>query len=159
MIKKYKIKILLKEKRNNECFECSSLYPKFISLNNGIFICKDCAKIHINLPKTISYIIKNSLNDLTLKSIQYLSCGGNRRLKEFVNKEYPNLKNLSTFNFYQTYAMDYYRKYLLYLIEGGKKPVKPGLDKCYELITQKYLNTDIFKLNNIEAIAISILPA
>jgi len=41
---------------------------------------------------------------------------GNRKLTEFINKEYPNLKNLSLIYFYQTYAMDYYRKYLIYLI-------------------------------------------
>ena len=149
IIKKHKIKILLKEPKNNECFECSSLYPKYISLNNGIFICKDCSKIHLNFPKTISNIIKNDLNNLTLKNIQYLCCGGNRKLTEFINKEYPNLKNLSRIYFYQTYAMDYYRKYLIYLIEGGIKPVKPQLDKAYDLITINHLYIENLNKNNI----------
>ena len=147
IIKKRKIKILLKESKNQECFECSSLYPGYISLNNGIFICKECVKNHLNLPKSISNIIENNLNNLTLKNIQYLCCGGNRKLIEFINIEYPNLKKLSPLYFYQTYAMDYYRKFLEYLIEGGIKPIKPNIDIAYEIITQKYDN-NIFNLNN-----------
>ena len=147
IIKKRKIKILLKESKNQECFECSSLHPSYISLNNGIFICKECVKNHLNLPKNISNIIENNLNNLTLKNIQYLCCGGNRKLIEFINMEYPNLKKLTPLYFYQTYAMDYYRKFLEYLIEGGIKPIKPNIDKAYELITQRYDNS-IFNLNN-----------
>ena len=146
ILKKRKIKILLKEPKNNECFECSSSFPKYISLNNGIFICKDCAKNHLNFPKEISDIIKNDLNNLTLKNIQYLCCGGNRKLTEYINREYPNLKKLSPTYFYQTYAMDYYRKYLIYLIEGGLKPIKPNLDKAYELIRKDYSYSNIMNL-------------
>ena len=35
--------------------------------------------------------------------------------------------------------MDYYRKYLEYLIEGGIKPIKPNIDQANEIIIQKYL--------------------
>ena len=133
-IKSRKINILLKEPRNNECFECTNLYPEFISLNNAIFLCQNCVKIHFNFPKSISHIIKNDLNTLTLKNIQYLCCGGNQKLIDFINNEYPNLKKLSAHYLYQTYAMDYYRRWLYYLIEGGVKPIKPDSDKAYELI-------------------------
>ena len=142
IVKKRKIKILLKEPKNKECFECSSLFPEFISLNNGIFICKNCVKNHLKFPKSISDIYLNDLNYLSLKEIQYLSCGGNRKLIQFINMEYPNLTKLSPIYFYQTYAMDYYRKYLQYLIEGGNKPTKPDQDKAYELITHKYFNNN-----------------
>jgi hypothetical protein len=134
LIKKRKIKILLKEQKNKECFECSRLNPEYISLNNGIFLCHICVKRHLKYPKIISNIIKNNLNNLTLKNIQYLCCGGNQKLNEFINTEYPNLKNFAPEYLYQTYAMDYYRKSLEYLIEGGIKPNKPDKDKAYEFI-------------------------
>ena len=134
VIKKRKIKILLKEPKNNECFECSNFYPEYISLNNGIFICQNCAREHFKLPKSISYIIKNKLRSLNLNNIQYLCCGGNQKLSEFINSEYPNLKKFSPKHLYQTYAMDYYRKMLNYLIEGGIKPEKPDLNIAYNLI-------------------------
>ena len=134
IIKKRKIKLLLKDLRNNECFECSNNNPEYISLNNGIFLCEKCIDSHLTLPKTISNIIKNNLYRLTLNNIQYLCCGGNQKLIDFINKEYPNLKKLKPMYLYQTYAMDYYRKWLEYLIEGGIKPTKPNIDKAYELI-------------------------
>ena len=133
-IKKQKIKIILNIPKNNECFECSNLYPEFISLNNAIFLCKNCVKSHIHFPKYISNIFKNDLNNLTLKNIQYLCCGGNEKLKQFIKNEFPRLKKFSYQNLYRTYAMDYYRKYLEYLIEGGIKPIKPNKNKAYELL-------------------------
>lgn len=134
IIKKRKIKLLLKDPKNNECFECSNNNPEYISLNNGIFLCENCISSHLNLPKNISNIIKNNLSRLTLNNIQYLFCGGNRKLIDFINKEYPNLKKLKPIYLYQTYAMEYYRKLLNYLIEGGIKPAKPNIEKAYELI-------------------------
>jgi len=140
ILKKRKIKIFLKEPKNNECFECPNKYPEYISLNNGIFLCQECAKLHhFNLPRNISYIIKNNLNDISLKDIQYLSYGGNRKLLKFINDEFPNLKNFNPVHFYQTKAMDYYRKYLEYLIEGGIKPIKPEPNKGYELMSNEFL--------------------
>ena len=145
-IKKQKIKIILNIPKNNECFECSNLYPEFISLNNAIFLCKNCVKNHIHFPKYISNIFKNDLNNLTLKNIQYLCCGGNEKLKQFIKNEFPRLKKFSYQNLYRTYAMDYYRKYLEYLIEGGIKPIKPNKNKAYELI--KINNNNIKKSKN-----------
>ena len=139
-IKKQKIKIILNVPKNNECFECANLNPEFISLNNGIFICKKCIKNHINLPKSISNILKNDLNNLTLKNIQYLCFGGNEKLKQFIQNEFPKLKKFEFHNVYKTYAMDYYRKYLEYLIEGGIKPNKPNKNKAYDLIKINNIN-------------------
>ena len=144
-IKKQKIKIILNIPKNNECFECSNTNPEFISLNNGIFLCKDCIKNHKNFPKSISNIFKNDLNNLTLKNIQYLCCGGNEKLKQFIHSEFPKLKKFSFQNLYKTYAMNYYRKYLEYLIEGGIKPIKPNLNKAYELIK---INNNIKQIKN-----------
>ena len=147
VIKNQKIKIILKDPKNQQCFECSQLYPEYISLNNGIFLCKKCTKSHLHLSKNISNIIKNNLHNLTLKSIQYLYYGGNRKLIEFMNVEYKNLKKCTFLYFYQTYAMDYYRKFLEYLIEGGIKPVKPNSDKAYDLIMQNNYNNNNYNNN------------
>lgn len=151
VIKKRKIKILLKEPKNNECFECSNFYPEYISLNNGIFLCQNCVREHFKLPKSISYIIKNNLRSLNLNNIQYLCCGGNQKLSEFINSEYPNLKKFPPNHLYKTYAMDYYRKMLNYLIEGGIKPKKPDINNAYNLIE---INDEI--MNNNDNIIIDI---
>ena len=30
------------EEMNKECFDCGSENPEYISINNGIFLCKNC---------------------------------------------------------------------------------------------------------------------
>ena len=136
-IKRRKISIILQDPNNNECFECSKLNPECISINNAIFLCKNCIKNHLNLPKSISFIINNNIDNLSMKNIQYLSYGGNKNLKEFIMNNYPNLFNLSFEYLYQTYALDYYRKSIEYLIEGGIKPIKPDNYMGYEIIKLK----------------------
>ena len=71
IIKKRKIKILLKEQKNNECFECSNLYPEYISLNNGIFLCRNCVLDHINLPKS-KLKPNKTLNNISSKYFSFL---------------------------------------------------------------------------------------
>ena len=46
---------------NNLCFECGSKNPQYISINNAVFICKDCIVNHLSFPHDISQIIINDL--------------------------------------------------------------------------------------------------
>ncbi|KCV68230.1 hypothetical protein H696_05154 [Fonticula alba] len=34
---------------NNQCADCTAPWPRFVSLNLGIFLCEDCAGIHMDL--------------------------------------------------------------------------------------------------------------
>ena len=65
---------------------------------------------------------------------------------KIVQKIIPEFKKLSPNYFYQTFAMDYYRKYLIYLIEGEQRPDKPNNDKAYELIKKDYSYCNILNL-------------
>ena len=95
-IKKKKISIILEDPYNKTCFECSKPNPEYISINNAIFLCNECVQNHLKLPKSISYIINNNINNLSMKNIQYLSYGGNKNLNEFIINNFPNLMNLSS---------------------------------------------------------------
>ena len=126
--------ILNIKNNNNKCFDCKKLNPDSISLYNGIFICKECAKIiHSKLNNNINLIIDNNLQNLSLKGIKYLYYGGNKRLSDFVNDEYPSLKFINKKIFYMTKAMHYYRKWLKYLVNGGNKPLKPSYEDYYNI--------------------------
>ena len=92
-----KIEETIKDELNNYCVECGEGEPDYISINNGIFLCGDCAKNHLKLPKGISKIKKNNIKSLTLNEIQYLLCGGNRSLLNFIYNEYPKLAELSPY--------------------------------------------------------------
>ena len=134
-----KIKEIYKDEMNNECFDCGKPDPGFISANNGIFICRECMIIHYQFPDDISLIIKNNLSLLNKDQINYIYFGGNRKLFEFINYEYPQLQNYSPEILYKTQAMQFYRDTLYYLVEGGNKPLKPNEHFAYKLI-KKYVS-------------------
>ena len=144
--KERKIKAIQREDANNKCIHCNNNKPEYISLNNACFVCKNCFKIHQKFPLSISKTIKNNLRSLTLKELQYLYFGGNKKLLEFMKYEYPKLIKLSPSFAYKTIAMDYYRNWLKYLIEGGTRPNKPDIEIAYksiedkEFINKNYLN-------------------
>ena len=134
-IKEKKIFEINQEENNKKCFDCQSPNPKYISLYNGIFICHKCVNdIHNKLDSNISLILDNDLNNLSIKDIQYLYYGGNKKLLDFINYEYPTLKSLSKNKLYLTKAMEYYRQWLKYLIDEGQKPLKPTFEESNELI-------------------------
>ncbi len=82
-----KIKEIVKDTSNSLCIDCNESSPEFISLNNGIFICANCAKIHQKFPPRVSKLLKNNLTQLSLKEIQFLYYGGNKKLIEYINYE------------------------------------------------------------------------
>ena len=160
-----KIKEILEEEMNKECFDCGELNPKYISINNGIFLCFNCIKLHQQFPSGISIIKKNNLYLLNSKEILYLYYGGNSRLNIFVNYEYPGLQNYQPNILYITQAMNYYRNRLNSIVCKRNKPSKPIPLYAYKLIgenTDKYSknrflfdnsnfdssNDDIYNINN-----------
>ena len=139
-----KIREIIKEELNNKCMDCKSDNPEYISLNNGVFICKNCFKMyHIKFPINISRTIRNNLRNLTLKELHYLYFGGNKKMLEFMKYEYPKLIKINSLFVYKTVAMEYYRNWLKYMVDGGVKPIKPDIEVAYNSIDDK-----IYKNNN-----------
>ena len=65
---------------NKICFDCGGPFPTYVSINNGVFICSNCANNHEKLGYNISYIHKiNEPWDPYLLS--YAIRGGNSRFK------------------------------------------------------------------------------
>ena len=116
LIAKYElIHKILNQKMNLICFDCRKKTPKYISINNSIFLCSSCALIHKkNLPEKISFIIDNNLNLLSINYLRYLFIGGNQNLDNFINYVYPGLQNYPPKILYRTQALNYYRENLKY---------------------------------------------
>ena len=136
----------LNDDLNNYCVECGNENPEYISINNGVFICVECVQNHLRFPKNISKIIKNNKNSLSLTEIQFLLCGGNKALLDFINNEFPKLSEFPPNILYRTQAMVYYRQNLQYLINGGIPPIKPSIKYAYKI--SKYLNNVSQNYNN-----------
>ena len=138
----------LNDELNKFCVECGNENPEYISINNGIFICSECVQNHFNFPKNISRILKNNIKVLTLDEIQYLLCGGNRALLNFINNEFPKLSQFPPYILYRTQAMVYYRQNLNYLINGGISPIKPNLKYAYKV--SNFINNLQSEFNNMK---------
>ena len=135
MEKRRKINEIKNNELNKECFDCGSCYPEYISINNGVFICSNCIKIHNKFPKEISLTLKNNLFSLNDKELQYMYIGGNQKLIEFIHNDFPNLSKFKKEILYQTRAMQYYRDILNYLVNNGPKPIRPSKEiNAYEII-------------------------
>lgn len=68
------------DSENKICFDCGGPFPTYVSINNGAFICSNCAKNHSKLGYNISFIHQiNSPWDPYLLS--YACRGGNSRFK------------------------------------------------------------------------------
>jgi len=99
---------LLKDPKNQHCADCNGYPTKYISINNGIFICEDCHKIHLLLPTQISHIKPLNEKQLTLNDLKLISYGGNENFQKFMNTYgiglYPAKSK------YNTLAAQFYRE-------------------------------------------------
>ena len=126
------------DKMNNICFDCGDENPVFISINNGIFLCNQCASVHMSFPQGISIIENNDLNELSENELKFLALGGNTRLNDFILDEFPKLENYSQKLLYKTRGMDYYRKRLYFHVNGGIEPKRPSQIVGCQLIPDNY---------------------
>jgi len=55
---------LLKDKDNNVCFDCNKSFPEWVSVNNAIFLCLDCAGVHRSLGLQISVVRSLTMDEL-----------------------------------------------------------------------------------------------
>ena len=133
------IKEISNQKMNNVCFDCRKAVPKYISINNAIFLCEECSQIHRTFPQNISMIIDNKLNLLSNTFLKYLYYGGNENLDNFINYDYPGLQNYTSEILYKTQAMIYYRENLKCKIEGKPKPACPNNVMAYKLVSKNGL--------------------
>ena len=93
---------------NKECFDCGSLNPEYISINNAIFLCEKCSYLHRTFSIEISKIIYNDLYKLEENELYYLYFGGNRKLSEFIYLN-PKLSRYNSDMLYKTSELKNYR--------------------------------------------------
>ena len=139
--KKYQLmNQILNQKMNLICFDCRKKIPKYISINNAIFLCSNCALIHKkNFPDKISSIIENNLNLLSLNYLNILSVGGNQNLDNFINYVFPGLQNYPPKILYLTQALNYYRDNLKYKVNLGTEPLCPNELTAYKIVSENGL--------------------
>ena len=108
------------EEMNKECFDCGSENPEYISINNGIFLCKNCIYYHYKFPDYISTLIKNNLEILGEKELKYLFYGGNKRLSNYMYIKFPDLKQYQPDILYKSDELKFYRNKLATIVNESE---------------------------------------
>ena len=147
------------DSENNICFDCGGALPCFVSINNGVFICKFCAENHKkNLNYNISYIYDlNSEFDNYLLS--FITRGGNSRFKRLcLQYEVPCMSisqnNQEKINKYIIRLGEYHRLLLKSEINCSEPPPPLYREVAHNLIDvntiyfPEFENYTLFRGNN-----------
>jgi hypothetical protein len=102
---------IMKLEGNNKCMDCQAENPTFTSVNNAIFLCEACSKIHKRLGENISKVKSLLSDEFTPEEIAVLKIGGNTRLVEFL-KEYEIKEEHNKVYKYHLKLAEYYRSLL-----------------------------------------------
>ena len=114
---------LMNIEENKKCFDCQTENPTFVSVNNAIFLCEACYKIHKRLGENISKVKSLISDELTPEEIALLKIGGNNRYRNFLN-EYGIEEEHNKLYKYHLKLADYYRSLLLAEINKENNPAE-----------------------------------
>ena len=76
--------LMVETPENNKCFDCNSENPQWASVNNGCFICMDCAASHRSMGSHASFVRNISMDTWNEKQMRMMALGGNKSLKVFL---------------------------------------------------------------------------
>ena len=130
---------ILKEEGNSECVDCGAAEVKWISLNNGVFLCDKCAEIHRTFGMSVSQILSLQLPTWSEDQLLYLKKGGNKNYKKNLT-EYNIAPSASLDVKYKSKAASYYRRYLKNEVDKESDPkyvettiIKPDLKDAEQI--------------------------
>ena len=104
---------------NKFCVECQKPNPEWVSVNNGVYLCIQCAGIHRGFGVQVSFVRSLEMDKIDELHVKMLKEGGNRKFLEFV-KLYE-LEKFSQHDKYITKACEFYRTCLQNSVQSGKK--------------------------------------
>jgi hypothetical protein len=82
-------------KSQSSCFECKSKNASWVSLNNAIYLCINCAGVHRGFGVGVSKVKSLEFDFFTPEQLQLLNRGGNKRLNTLI-EGYPHLKEMNS---------------------------------------------------------------
>jgi hypothetical protein len=104
---------------NPLCADCGINMSLYISVNNGITLCKECSLEHQKyFKKSISFILNLNENFIEKDLYLYFQFGGNSSFKTNLFELGYDLTNKNIEKKYKSFASQYYRKILYNMVHG-----------------------------------------
>ena len=91
---------------NKVCVECKSPMPSYVSINNSILLCNQCAERHMKLGYNVSYI-RHLASDWDPYLYSFMERGGNSRFIRLSKKF--DLDDMPIEQKFNTRILEYYR--------------------------------------------------
>ncbi len=136
---------------NPLCADCGINMSIYISVNNGITLCKECSLVHQKyLKKSISFILNLNENIIEKDLYSYIQLGGNSSFKTNLFELGYDLTNKNIEKKYKSFASQYYRKILYNMVHGLNYDIEIFSNEqklhSQDLISENENNDDIEKI-------------
>lgn len=141
-------KLFNKDYENKVCVECKAPMPSYVSINNAIIICKNCADKHKKLGYNISYI-REITSDWDPYLLSFLERGGNSRFIR-LSKKY-DLDFVPIEEKFKTKILEYYRLLIKSEVLADEPPFEIPLEEAKKQIEEEKIyfpefeNYELFK--------------
>ena len=136
---------------NPLCADCGINMSLYISVNNGITLCKECSLEHQKyFKKSISFILNLNENFIEKDLYLYFQFGGNSSFKTNLFELGYDLTNKNIEKKYKSFASQYYRKILYNMVHGLNYDIeifsKEQKNHSQDLISENENNDNIEKI-------------
>lgn len=122
---------LIKDTANTYCFDCGKSPASWASVNNGIYLCLNCAGNHRSYGVNISYIRSITIDTWNETQLGFMKLAGNKRLEELMEIfEVP--RNTPSQVLFSSKLLEYYRNQLKNDVNKGKQLIPPRMDEALQ---------------------------